>query len=163
MNVMNEVGSEIRLSFVKDGLVFAQLDVSDSTDAISTLADQLFKQGFVTESYKQAVLDREEIFPTGLPSGEGGVAIPHTDVKYVNKPVIAFATLKKPVFFKNMADKSKDVKVRFVAMLAMKEPHSQVQLLQKLMEMFQEQELMSKLVEYKDSKELYDALASYFN
>lgn len=163
MNVMNEVGSEIRLSFVKDGLVFAKLDVSDSTDAISTLADQLFKQGFVTESYKQAVLDREEIFPTGLPSGEGGVAIPHTDVKYVNKPVIAFATLKKPVFFKNMADKSKDVEVRFVAMLAMKEPHSQVQLLQKLMEMFQEQELMSKLVEYKDSKELYDALASYFN
>lgn len=150
------------MDYIDSDLVLAQLDVKSATEAISTLADLLYEHNNVNQDYKKAVLDREKIFPTGLPSGKIGVAIPHTDVKYVNKPAIAFATLQKPVIFKNMADKSQDVEVQFMAMLAMKEPHSQVELLQSLMELFQHQELLAKLIKEKDSKNLYENLASYF-
>ena len=84
-------------------------------------------------------------------------------MKYVNKPAIAFATLNEPIIFKNMADKSQDVKVKFIAMLAMKEPHSQVELLQKLMELFQHQDLLANLIQEENSKNLYEDLASYFD
>lgn len=33
----------------------------------------------------QALKDREAEFPTGINTGEKGVAIPHTDVSHVNK------------------------------------------------------------------------------
>lgn len=150
------------MDYIDNDLVLAQMDVKSATEAISTLADLLYQHKNVNQDYKQAVLDREEIFPTGLPSGKIGVAIPHTDIKYVNKPAIAFATLQKPVVFKNMADKSQDVEVRFMAMLAMKESHSQVQLLQRLMELFQHQDLLAKLIQEEDSEQLYEDLASYF-
>lgn len=153
---------ERRLNYIDADLVLAQLDVKNADEAISTLADILYKHKNVNQDYKQAVLDREKIFPTGLPSGKIGVAIPHTDVKYVNTPAIAFATLNKPIVFKNMADKSQDVKVQFIAMLAMKEPHSQVELLQKLMELFQHQDLLESLIQEKDSRKLYEDIASYF-
>ena len=98
-------------------LVFSQLDAKDSTDVISQLADALYQHGNVNADFKQAVLDREKVYPTGLPSGEICVAVPHTDVKYVKKPAIVFASLKKAVDFANMADKSQKVSVRFVVML----------------------------------------------
>ncbi|WP_297817198.1 PTS sugar transporter subunit IIA [uncultured Lactobacillus sp.] len=151
------------MKYIDKDLVLAQLDVKNADEAISTLADILYKHKNVSQNYKQAVLDREKIFPTGLPSGKIGVAIPHTDVKYVNKPAIAFATLNEPIIFKNMADKSQDVKVQFIAMLAMKEPHSQVELLQKLMELFQHQDLLANLIQEENSKNLYEDLASYFD
>lgn len=151
------------MDFIKENLVIANLQASNSQDVISTLADKLHETGYVNADYKQAVLDREKIYPTGLPSGQINVAIPHTDVKYVKSPAIIFATLKSPVEFKNMADKKQNVSVRFVAMLAMKEPHSQVQLLQKLMQLFQKQDLLAKLVSLTDSSELYKEIKQYFN
>lgn len=150
------------MSYINQNLIVAQLDVKNEDEAISTLADLLFEHKYVNKDYKQAVLDREKIFPTGLPSGKIGVSIPHTDVKYVNKPAIAFASLKNPIIFKNMADNSQNVEVRFMAMLAMKEPHSQVELLQKLMDLFQQQNLLSDFVNEKSSSKLYEDINSYF-
>ena len=36
------------------------------TEVESRLADVLTQQGYVKDSYKQAILDREALFPTGL-------------------------------------------------------------------------------------------------
>ncbi len=87
-------GEEERtVNYIDSQLVFSQLDAKDSTDVISQLADALYKQGYVNADYKQAVLDREKVYPTGLPSDDICVAVPHTDVKYVKKPAIVFASL----------------------------------------------------------------------
>ncbi|WP_295731930.1 PTS sugar transporter subunit IIA [uncultured Limosilactobacillus sp.] len=150
------------MDFIKDNLVFAHLSAQDSTGVISQLADALYRNGNVNGDYKQAVLDREKVYPTGLPSGDICVAVPHTDVKYVKSPAIVFATLDQPVKFANMADKSQTVDARIVTMLAMKEPHSQVQLLQNLMQLFQNQDLLKKLLKLDSSAKLYDELVAYF-
>lgn len=150
------------MDYIDSQLVFSQLDATDSTDVISQLADALYQHGNVNADFKQAVLDREKVYPTGLPSGEICVAVPHTDVKYVKKPAIVFASLKKAVDFANMADKSQKVSVRFVVMLAMKEPHSQVTLLQNLMQLFQNQDHLAKLIKIDDSEKLYEELKDYF-
>ena len=41
------------------------------------------------------MITREERFPTGLDTGNFGIAIPHTDGIHVNKPAIAIAILSK--------------------------------------------------------------------
>lgn len=150
------------MEYVNKNLVLAKLKATDYKDAITQLANLLQKQGYVNKDFAQAVLDREEIYPTGLPSGKVNVAIPHTDIKYVNSPAIAFASLEKPIKFKNMADKSQEIDVNFIAMLAMKEPHSQVSLLQNLMKLFQKQNLLKELTSITSSSQLFEQLSNYF-
>ena len=71
-------------------------------EALSYLADKLSSKGIVKESYKQAIIDREHVFPTGLQFEAYGIAIPHTDVEHVNKEQIALMTLKEAVSFYQM-------------------------------------------------------------
>lgn len=144
-------------------LVFAQVKASDSQEIIHYLANQLQKNGKVKDTFEQAVLKREKIHPTGLPSGKVAVAIPHTDVQYVNEAAIAFATLAHPVKFHNMAETSKELDAQIVVMLALKEPHGQVEMLQKLMALFQEQSLLVDFKKITDHQKLYEAVSKYIN
>ena len=74
-------------------------NIKTKEEALSYLTDKLISKGIVKESYKQAIIDREHVFPTGLQFESYGIAIPHTDVEHVNKEQIALMTLKEPVSF----------------------------------------------------------------
>lgn len=147
------------MELLSQSLVFAKLNFDSSDEIIHYLAQQLEKQGKVKSSFEQAVKDREKVHPTGLPSGKIAVAIPHTDIQYVNEEAIAFATLAHPIKFHNMAITDETLEVQIVVMLALKTPHGQVKMLQKLMEMFQKQELLSNLMQLKNNDELYKAVS----
>ncbi|WEV50879.1 PTS sugar transporter subunit IIA [Lactobacillus sp. ESL0731] len=142
-------------------LVFAQVKANSADEVIHYLATQLKDNGKVKDTFEQAVKEREQIHPTGLPSGKIAVAIPHTDVQYVNEAAITFATLAHPVEFHNMAVTDQLLEVQIVVMLALKDPHSQVEMLQKLMALFQNQELLARLQKITDSKQLYDAVIKH--
>lgn len=149
------------MELLSPDLVFAQVKAKNAKGIIHYLANQLKKRGKVKDTFEQAVLEREKIHPTGLPSGEVAVAIPHTDVQYVNKAAIAFATLAQPVKFHNMAETKKELDVQIVVMLALKDPHGQVELLQKLMALFQDQSLLNDLRKMTDCQKLYKAVSEY--
>lgn len=151
------------MSMIDEELIFPQLDLKNSDEIISFLAEKLEKAGRVKPSFEQAVKDREKKFPTGLPSGEIAVAIPHTDVEHVNEASLVFATLKSPIKFQNMADKNQSLPVSFVVMLAMKEPHSQVTMLQSLMQLFQNQDHLKELLSLDGSKQFYSKVTKYLN
>ncbi|MDF7682193.1 PTS sugar transporter subunit IIA [Lactobacillus sp. ESL0679] len=142
-------------------LVFAQVKANSADEVIHYLATQLKDNGKVKDTFEQAVKEREQIHPTGLPSGKIAVAIPHTDVQYVNEAAITFATLAHPVEFHNMAVTDQLLEVQIVVMLALKDPHGQVEMLQKLMALFQNQELLTRLQKITDSKQLYDAVIKH--
>lgn len=142
-------------------LIINQLEVINSQEIIQILGDKLLTLGYVKESYIPAVIKREGIFPTGLPLGDINVAIPHTDVEHVNKPAIAMATLAHPVVFGNMGDPGEMLEVSIVFLLAMKEPHAQVNLLQNLVETFQNPEVLECLLGAKDPQEIEKIMMQY--
>lgn len=115
------------------------------------------------KSYLPAVLNREEEYPTGLPTNGVGVAIPHADTKHVLKPGIAVATLKDPVKFNVMGNPEQEIDVKLLFMLAIKEPEVQVNILKKLVSIFQAKELLIKLISINCEKELVDILNSLLN
>ncbi|WP_295165035.1 PTS sugar transporter subunit IIA [Selenomonas sp. F0473] len=121
-----------------EALVLLDVEAEDRFDLLRQAAQRLQEQGHVKESYADAVIAREKIFATGLPTVLGGVAIPHTDVEHVNTPAVCIARLKKPVDFIVMGDDTETVSVDCVFMLAMKEAHAQPTLLQNLMGILQD-------------------------
>jgi PTS system galactitol-specific IIA component len=121
------------------------LKVSDREDALRQMAQMLQDAGYVRDTYSEAIIRRERTFPTGLPTGENGVAIPHTDICHVITPMIAVGILKTPVEFQNMGDIEDAINVKIMFMLAMNNSDNQVRLLSELMQIIQDQSLLNKL------------------
>ena len=137
-------------------------NISSKEEALTYLSDKLIEKGIVKESYKEAILNREKVFPTGLQFEKYGIAIPHTDVEHVHKEQIAVMTLENPVSFYQMGTNDVEVSVKVIFMLALKEAHSQLTILQQLIEILQDKEIMESLMnmdEYTTSKEVKDLLA----
>lgn len=151
------------LKLLDRNLVVLNIEADTQKEALEKLAGRLCEAGYVKESFAQAILEREKVFPTGLPTEGYGVAIPHTDVEHVNKPAIALGILKKPVKFNLMGDldPNNQVDVRIMFMLAIKEPHMQLKLLQDIMEVIQDSVLLQKMVEAPDVEALIQATEEY--
>ena len=139
--------------FFDERIALFNVEASSSEEVIKIAADELYKRGIVKENFYEHVMLREKEFPTGLATDKYGVAIPHTDSKYVNRSQIEFILLKSPVKFKNMGNVSEDVEVTHVFMIAMSKPHEQSEILVKLMEMFADEELMQKMHECSSDSE----------
>jgi galactitol PTS system EIIA component len=135
------------------------IDFETKEEALQYVGNYLYEKGFVKESFTQALLDREKVYPTGLPTEPIRVAIPHADVEHVNKPAIAVTILNKPLEFHNMADNQSTEEVNIIFVLAIKTPKSQIDLLQKLMEFFESGEKLKELTKVKNIEELENIFA----
>ena len=127
------------MKIISSNLIFKNIEVSNNEDALKFLGQRLFDEQYVKESYIQAVVAREKKYATGLPTEIYGVAIPHTD--------IAIGILNKPVKFIMMGTDDTEIDVKVVFMLAVKEPQEQLQLLEKLMTIFQDKNILNNIVD----------------
>lgn len=128
-----------------ESLILTGIEAKTNMEVLERMATNLCEQGMVKESYKQAIKDRENNFATGLPTASVGVAIPHTDIEHVNQAAISVGVLKEEVNFGIMGEEESTVPVKVVFMLAMKESHAQLELLQKLMQIFQDENALTTL------------------
>ena len=139
------------LEFNKD-LIFFDVEADSNLDALDQVSHKLFDLGYVKESYIEAVKEREKVFATGLPVEDFAVAVPHTDVEHVNKQSICVATLKKPVTFEVMAGAGEKCEVSILFMLALKEPHQQLAMLQTVISLIQQEDKLKSIYESKDKE-----------
>ncbi|MFU0783113.1 MAG: Phosphotransferase system mannitol/fructose-specific IIA domain (Ntr-type) [Thermoanaerobacterium thermosaccharolyticum] len=144
--------------FFNNELVVTNFDAKCKEDVFDVLYKKLYENGFVKESYLEAIKKREKNFPTGLQLNRYNVAIPHTDPEHVVKPAIAVATLKNPVIFKNMANPLEDVEVSLVFMIALNEAHSQVEMLQQLIQLIQNDVLLEKIIREDGGDEIIEII-----
>lgn len=132
-----------KIQFDTDLVVLGR-DLPTKEAVIVELAARLLAKGFVTESYPQAVLNRESRFPTGLPTEPIAIAIPHADPEHCLVPALACAVLKEPVTFGLMGDDSATVSASIVLLLALS-AEKQVQFLSHLSDLFSDGEALQQL------------------
>lgn len=124
---------------------------------IHQLAAPLIADGMVVPEFANHVIAREATFPTGLPVEPVGVAIPHTDHKYVYQNAISIGVLSQPVLFEDMGGEADPVAVQVIFMLALGESNKQLNVLGWIMEMIQDSEFMQKLLTM-DDEEIYKSV-----
>ncbi len=146
---------------IEENLILVNEEVSDRKEIINKLGKLLYDYGFVKESFTQAVLEREEAYPTGLNARVTGVAVPHTDTIHVLKPAVAIATLKNPVIFHGMGAPETEVEVRVVLMLAVHNPKEVVNILRKIIFVIEDDEAMRKILTANTKKEIKDVLKEH--
>lgn len=138
--------------YLDKDLIFKNIFSEDSESVIKIMASKLHEKGLVKESYVSEILSREEVYPTGLYTGDINVAIPHCDYQYVNEKSIAVGILKKPIKFKKMDDPSEDVDISIIIMLAIDEPNNHISYLTKVFQLVQNQELLKRLYSSDDEE-----------
>lgn len=146
---------------VTPDFVFVGLNCDTPVDVFSTLGGELHSHGLVTGGYVDALSAREEKFPTGLPVG-CGVAIPHTDAKYVNEDRIVVATLAKPVEFGAMGG-GDPIAVSLVLMLVLSPARDHLGVLQRVIKAIQDNSFLEQIVSLTDADEIASLAEAAFD
>ncbi|WP_254119673.1 PTS sugar transporter subunit IIA [Bacillus sp. FJAT-29790] len=149
--------------YFDETLILRDIEGESNEDILKIMASNLFEQGIVKESYIDAIIEREKNYATGLPTMGMSVAIPHTDIEHVNKKAISVGILKNTVDFGIMGDDSETTPVKLVFMLAMDQSHSQLELLQRLMQIFQNVETLETIANEGSKTKIKDLLLNQLN
>ena len=140
-------------------LVFIDADVHTSEEAIRLMAGRLQECGYVEEGYAEMVIEREKVFPTGLPGKAMSIAIPHTDPTLVNKPAIGVIVPSESVDFDMMGEPGTKLDVKLIMPLVIKNSDQQIELLKAMMHVIQDSERLTKIRASKDRAEILDLLS----
>ena len=132
-------------------------------DIIRSLGGLLWKNNYVKDTFTEAVLDREIIFPTGLQTKTVGVAIPHTDTEHVIESTVAIATLTSPVVFMGMGYPDLEIPVSIVMMLAVSDKEKVMETLTKVISILENEATIKKLVDASTEQEVQDAFLNHMN
>ena len=137
-------------------LILRDVEAANAEEAIRKVGQRFYDEGFVKDTYIDAVVAREKNYATGLQLADIAVAMPHTDPQHVNRPGVCIAQLKHPVEFEHMGDPDTKVQAEMLFMMAIKNPDEQVELLQKVLHSAQQKmktscsrRLRSTLVNYR--------------
>lgn len=141
-------------------LVFIDADVNTAEDAIRLMAARLEECGYVNPGYAEMVIEREKVFPTGLPGKTMCIAIPHTDPTLVNKPAIGVIVPRNTVPFDMMGEPGTKLDVSLIMPLVIKNPAKQIDLLREMMHVIQDGERLEKIRSSNDAAEILDLLRS---
>ena len=127
-------------------LVLFDVEAETKEDLIRKLAAQAEAEGYVTSGYAEDVIEREDSYPTALPTAVMKVAVPHAMVQdHVLRAGIVVGRLAHPVLFKEMGEGVRDVEVECVFMLIAKGDKHHLSVLQRLIGMLADQDSMEKL------------------
>ena len=125
-------------------LIIRNVEAADAEDAIRQVGRLFLNAGFVKDTYIDAVVAREKSYATGLQLADIAIAMPHTDPQHVNRPGVCIAQLAHPVTFEHMGDPDTKVEAEMLFMMAIKNPDEQVELLQKVLSVFQQPEVVAE-------------------
>lgn len=149
------------MGIINEDLVVFGVEAENAEEAIRKVGQSLISGGYVKDSYLPAVIEREGEYPTGLQLKTIGVAMPHTAGIHVNKPAICVAKLASPVEFGHMGDPDTKVQAEILFMMAIKNPDAQLEMLQKVMSVFTNDEAVDKLSGAADREALLKAAEAY--
>jgi PTS system galactitol-specific IIA component len=144
---------------IREDLIFFDIEGDTSIEVLENIAGVLQEKGVVKDTFAEALVARENEFPTGLPIGEINVAIPHTYPEHINEVAVTVCVLKEPVALKNMGDPTQDVMVSIVLCITMKKLDDNVKLLPELMGFFADESNLKGLVACKTPQDVIDLIA----
>ena len=139
-------------------LILVDYEARDRESLLRELGGYLLRQGYVRESFPEALVARERSYPTGLPTAGVKVALPHVDTAHARRPGILMATLKRPLPFKEMGDGVRELPVEMVFVIVVTDPEEEVRVLQRLMRLFSREEVLARLRAAGSAGEAYHIL-----
>jgi PTS system galactitol-specific IIA component len=155
-----EVPEQPQLSsvMIHKELILTNVNCDTAEEILRKLAVLFVEHGFAKDSFIAAIIEREKMYPTGIPAAVFDIAIPHTVSEHVIEPAIAVAVLEKPVEFKEMGSPDITLHPHLIIMMAIKNPKEQNVLLRKMIDLIQNNEALKAIRECNDEQAVVDVM-----
>ncbi len=134
---------------IRETLILLDENYENQRDFFEQISKKLIEEKIVKEGYFEALLKREEEFPTGLPVTPG-VAIPHLSSDYSLENRIIYVRLEEPIKFMEMGTDDQYVDVKHVFFLVLKDGHDHIELLSSIIGLIQDASVLDSLNELQD-------------
>lgn len=132
-----ELASTSLESLIHENLIFFDMEATSRDDLIGAMAAAAVAAGYATTGYAADVIERENLYPTGLPTEPLHVAMPHAMVQdHVTQAAIVIARPAHPILFKEMGDGEHDVTADIVFLLVAQGDQGHMAILQRLICIF---------------------------
>ncbi|MEA4909418.1 MAG: PTS sugar transporter subunit IIA [Chloroflexi bacterium] len=134
----------------------------DWREVLRRFAGLAEQEGFARDGFGDALIQREEEFPTGLPM-QVPVAIPHAYPEYVLHPGVGVALLDPPVSFREMGgEEDQWLTVRLVVLMLVTDETAHTDDLSVLIQMFRDPQWYTAFSQATRPQELADCFQSLF-
>lgn len=143
------------LDKVREDQIFLGVDGDSKEEVLRNIADCLVKKGVAKESFPDALLAREEEYPTGLQlGGELNIAIPHAHPEHIKEITVTIAVPKNPVIFMDMGDHETEVPVQVIVCLTLQKLDDNIKMLPALMDFFAKEENLKAILACKEPQQV---------
>ena len=153
---------DLNSMFNKD-LVFTEIKVDDKFSFFRLAADTLNALDYVEDTFGEALKEREKNYPTGLNLGDFGIAIPHTDSIHVKKQFISVFKLNEAISFTQMGTDDEVVEAKYIFVLGIKDPKSQVEYLSSLISLLTNPDFLEALSNAETKQDINEILSRTFD
>ncbi|WP_255307031.1 PTS sugar transporter subunit IIA [Paraliobacillus sp. PM-2] len=145
-------------------LIFSS-NATTQQEVFTEISSMLLEKGIVKESFKDAIIERESNYPTGLdlsPVAEGlpNVAIPHTDTEHCDAKAVVFIKLTNPIPFNNMIAPDNELNVNYLFMIINNEKTNQTNVLSELMAFMTDVDNIKTLETLETNEDIYNFLTN---
>lgn len=132
----------------------------DSSDLISYVSKILYREGFVKKGFRDALIQREEEFPTGV-EAEINFAIPHSESKHVNKSTFTIIIPDETIEFKSMINPNESINAKIIVVMVLKEKEEHIDFLKRVIQLFQKPKQLEVVLK-SDKNEQFNYFKDYF-
>lgn len=139
------------IDYMRDNLIFLDVDASDKRDAIQKTIDMMEDSGAITnaEKFFEAVMERETLGSTAIGKG---LALPHARTQYIDEITVAMTRLKEGVDF-DAAD-GDPVNLIFLLGTPLKAVGEYLSVLAKLSKILKDDKTRKKILKAKSTVEI---------
>lgn len=141
-------------------LIFLDKAYANSAAFFSAIFRELSAGGYVRDTFLPAIIERENTYPTGLPTRPVAIALPHTDPQHVVRPFISVTRLRQPLAWHEMGNDEHLLEVHFIVLLGFVDHSSHLKVLQKLMDCLADEEAVQRLCDIADVDDFLCTLKS---
>ena len=131
--------------------VRTRIEFNTCQEALAHIGEEMLAKGVVHDSYPQALLEREAVFPTGIALERHAVAIPHCEAVHAKSPAIYLIRPETPVNFQQ-ADDDEEIGVSLIIALIVENPTAQLKLLRRLFSELQNPNVLDALLSTPDGE-----------
>ncbi|MDD6526146.1 MAG: PTS sugar transporter subunit IIA [Firmicutes bacterium] len=146
---------------LRKDLIVLNLEGTTSSEILREFGQKFVEVGVAKDTFCDALVAREEKYPTGLPAKAFDIAVPHTFKEHINEPAMGVGIVKNHVMFHQMGSPEIDLYPRVLFMLAVKDPTQQIETLKKIMKLIQSEDKLEKILNSKSEDEIFDLLEGF--
>jgi galactitol PTS system EIIA component len=163
LRAINKFGLNGIYRLVMEKTIFSNISIlriSDKTrdGALQQLADHMIAAGYARPGYDEAVISRENTYPTGLHTSGVEIAIPHADAEWTLQPALVIGLLDQPVVFQPMGGQGSEVQASLIFMLTLSDPSAHIDFLRAFSKVIEDEEVMNQYQQTRDIQLLLNRL-----